>query len=273
MNEAKVAFAELVEDDGKYVAFWPEFGCITLDQLSVMERIFAVKNVLREVGYTLNWIEKVSWKETDLQVVQTPFGDESAVSKRKGALMKMSLGVTYLDMEATSGSSLLAYREDVWLNSTCMITGMKFLEKHYSAVGVVNPAFFHFDEPASRIKIASAFHAFEPSKTRIIGALNVSGSHWVSYLINKDTQTCLMFDPMQGPMLKTKKALCEIVVPLMHMDGEVSYQLLDWCRQKDGSSCGILYEVYGLIPYLRLRYLNKCIELLAQGSEERGVRL
>ncbi|OWY93136.1 hypothetical protein PHMEG_00037577, partial [Phytophthora megakarya] len=102
------------------------------------------------------------------------------------------------------------------------------------------------------------------------------------------TRTCCMFDPMDGAMMRAKKALCEVIVPLMHMPGEVSYKNLGWCRQGGGSFCGVLYlaalelllagqqwedEIYELIPYLWLRYLSKCIGLLDQSSKERGVRL
>lgn len=74
--------------------------------------------------------------------------------------MGMPLGTKYLETEATSGASLFVYREDMWLNLSCMVTGMLYLHDAYQGVGVVNPSFYHSKTPTNHIKLASACRPF-----------------------------------------------------------------------------------------------------------------
>ncbi|KAG6954026.1 hypothetical protein JG688_00012537 [Phytophthora aleatoria] len=126
---------------------------MTQDQLTVMEIIVGVKKTLREIGFTLDWIEEATWDDADIAAVHVPFGDESKLSKadRKGAVVTMSLGTKYVDGEATSGASLLVYWEDMWLNLSCMITGMVYLRHAYKDIGVINPSFYQSQTPADQI--------------------------------------------------------------------------------------------------------------------------
>ncbi|KAE8992672.1 hypothetical protein PR003_g21738 [Phytophthora rubi] len=290
IEEAKASIPYDIEDSRTYLVFYEEFGYIKEEQLLIMKCIFTVKNCLRDIGFVLDWIEVVTWNEAQLQRVNEPFGDEHMSSKadRKGALMSMSLGMKYVDAEATSCASLLAYREDLWLNLSCMITGMLFLRHGYTGVGVVNPSFYHEKQPADKIRIASAFKPFEASNRRVIGVLNVTGAHWIAFMINRDTHICYTFDPQQGNVKNMANALRETIEPLLHMKIPLSYEAVKSCRQRDGSSCGVLCltmlelllsdqpwvnDLYDLIPYLRLRYLNKSIGLLTQASDKRGERL
>ncbi|KAG3136554.1 hypothetical protein PI126_g17785 [Phytophthora idaei] len=90
-----------------------------------MEWIIMMKNTLREVGFTFDWIERVPWKEIDLHVVKETFGDEHALSKvdRKAAVMGMPMDTIRL-----------VFREAIWLNCTCIITGMVYLQHAYAGV-------------------------------------------------------------------------------------------------------------------------------------------
>ncbi|KAE8990097.1 hypothetical protein PR002_g21252 [Phytophthora rubi] len=153
IDEDKRSIPYDVDESRVYVAYWKEFGCISHDQLIVMERIIAVKNTLRDVGSTLDWIEDVNWKEGSLTAIGGPFNDEHMLSKaeRKGAVMSMPLCTKYLNTEATSGASLLVYRQDMWLISTCMITAMMYMQRAYECVGIVNPAFYHSKSSADKI--------------------------------------------------------------------------------------------------------------------------
>ncbi|KAE9084037.1 hypothetical protein PF002_g25112 [Phytophthora fragariae] len=180
-----------------------------------MERIIAVKNTLRDVGSTLDWIEDVNWKEGGLTAIGGPFNDEHMLSKaeRKGAVMSMPLCTKYLNTEATSGASLLVYRQDMWLNSTCMITAMMYMQRAYECVGIVNPAFYHSKSSVDKIRLASAFRPFDSTKRRVIGVLNVAGLHWVVYYIDRDAHVCYTFDPLQGKVSKMTSAIREIIEP------------------------------------------------------------
>ncbi|OWZ01573.1 hypothetical protein PHMEG_00027008 [Phytophthora megakarya] len=159
---------------------------------------------------------------------------------RKGVVMSLPLDIKILQKEATSGATVLAYREDMWLNLTCMISGMLFLQKRYSSVGVVNPSFYHRKEPVSRIKMAMAFNAFEASKQRVVGVVNASGVHWTAYCTDRCTTICYTFDPALASTKKMTKAIREVVEPLLHLDGVLSNELMTWCKQRDGSQCCVL---------------------------------
>ncbi|KAE9283733.1 hypothetical protein PF001_g22716 [Phytophthora fragariae] len=215
IDEAKRSIPYDVDESGVYVAYWKEFGCISHDQLILMERIIAVKNTLRDVGSTLDWIEDVNWKEGGLTAIGGPFNDEHMLSKaeRKGAVMSMPLCTKYLNTEATSGASLLVYRQDMWLNSTCMITAMMYMQRAYECVGIVNPAFYHSKSSVDKIRLASAFRPFDSTKRRVIGVLNVAGLHWVVYYIDRDAHVCYTFDPLQGKVSKMTSAIREIIEP------------------------------------------------------------
>ncbi|KAG6951367.1 hypothetical protein JG687_00013658, partial [Phytophthora cactorum] len=54
IEEVKAAFPFGEEEPGMYMAYWRGFGCITKDQLTV---IINVKQILRDVGFTLDWID------------------------------------------------------------------------------------------------------------------------------------------------------------------------------------------------------------------------
>ncbi|KAF1794780.1 hypothetical protein JG687_00008567 [Phytophthora cactorum] len=104
---------------------------------------------------------------------------------------------------------------------------------------------------------------FQPLQARIIGVSSVSNSRWTAFLLNRDTR------------------------PLLHIKDGLTFVPVKWCKQQDGNSGGVLClavvellltkkswsdELYDLIPYLRLQYLNKSIALLDQATGERGVR-
>ncbi|KAG6973163.1 hypothetical protein JG687_00001064, partial [Phytophthora cactorum] len=103
--------------------------------------------------------------------------------------------------------------------------------------------------------LASAFRPFAKSNRRIIGVLNITGAYWIAFYIDRRTK---------------------IVAPLIRSKLPLAYVPLTWCKQRDGSSCGVLClavldllvlgktwtdELYELISYLHLRYLNKSIIL------------
>ncbi|KAG6960785.1 hypothetical protein JG688_00009422, partial [Phytophthora aleatoria] len=113
----------------------------------------------------------------------------------------------------------------------------------YKGVGVTNPSFYNL--------------------------INLAGAHWAAYHINRVTHVCCTFDPMQGSATLMTKALREVVERLLHLDLGLSYEAVTWCKQRDGSSCGVLSlfvleillsnqkwvdKLYNLIPNMRLRY-------------------
>lgn len=52
-----------------------------------MERIIAVKEILRDVSFTLDWIESVTQNEADIHTVRAPLGDEHTMAKARGTLL------------------------------------------------------------------------------------------------------------------------------------------------------------------------------------------
>ncbi|KAL4140897.1 hypothetical protein PRNP1_014465 [Phytophthora ramorum] len=124
-------------------------------------------------------------------------------------------------------------------------------------------------------KTATGFGAMDPSNDRIIAVICLD-HHWEAYLLDKRTHVCYTFDPLQlkGNLATLKPSVQCVIEPLLGLKNKVTYKEIDWCTQRDSSSCGIwclvvlelllaerpwadcLYEVQS---YLRMRYLYKAI--------------
>lgn len=154
---------------------------------------------------------------------------------------------------------------------------MFYLRQQYEGVGVVNPSCYEFKDLEKQQKLAGSYDAFEPGVLRVFGLVNMSGVHWVAFMYSGST--CKLFDPFQRKWrardLMTK--LRRVVEPLLSSSTEIEYVSVDVCKQDDGSSCGLWClailelmlsgddwddQLYESIPYLRLRNLRKCIEML-----------
>ncbi|KAL8021777.1 putative papain-like cysteine peptidase superfamily [Plasmopara halstedii] len=100
--------------------------------------------------------------------------------------------------------------------------------------------------------------------------------HWAAYMVHRRLKICYLFDLLQlkgnYTMLRTSVQL--VVESQVGLKDDLTYKEIDWCTQKDGSSCGgwclailelLLAErpwrdcLYKVQSYLRLRYLYKAI--------------
>ncbi|RLN96659.1 hypothetical protein BBJ28_00002283 [Nothophytophthora sp. Chile5] len=266
------------------LAYWPDFGYATLEYLELMERIINAKNQLRDAALTLVWIDRVEWCASD---VSTPFDDARWLTKaeHKGVIMDMNLSTTLVSANATPGSLLLHFRERLWLNTTCMVAGMQFMKEVYvrSKVGIVNPSYHAYSSLAKKREVAAGYGAADPNNECVIGVLNLSEVHWVAFHLDKTTQVCKLIDPQQSSITFTtlKKSIQFTVEPMLSMQSEIEYEEVRWCNQQDANSCGVWCLVvlelllsknewddslYKLLPFLRMRYLNKCANLLRHVS-------
>ncbi|EEY67049.1 uncharacterized protein PITG_17634 [Phytophthora infestans T30-4] len=131
---------------------------------------------------------------------------------------------------------------------------MKVLAEKYTDVGVVSPSFREPKEPDRKRIVANAYKAFTPTKSKLIGALNYDGAHWVAFFIDVGNR--------------------EVVEPLLPVNTELTYDNYTSCFQQDNDNCGlwclIVLELsltgmpwhkglYQLVPYLRLRFLSLCL--------------
>ncbi|OWY94353.1 hypothetical protein PHMEG_00035940 [Phytophthora megakarya] len=134
-------------DSEDILARWDNFGCATYGQLQLMNTVVTVKNSIRLVYATLNWIAGLEFK---VDSVVEPFKDHVDATKDDHARAKLNLGqcfvgknlqigVDFLDFPQLSGGGLLMLRET------------------YQAVGVINPRFHKFDDPEQKLRTARGF--------------------------------------------------------------------------------------------------------------------
>ncbi|KAE8975753.1 hypothetical protein PF005_g25588 [Phytophthora fragariae] len=134
----------------------------------------------------------------------------------------------------------------------------------YANVGVVNPSYHDFAGLSVKKKTAAGFGAMDPSNDRVIAVICLD-HHWVAYMLDKRTQVCYTFDPLQlkANLATVKSNVQNVIEP-----------------QRDNSSCGVWCLVvlelllsespwgdslYKVQPYLRMRYLYK--EIAVQETE------
>ncbi|KAE8914058.1 hypothetical protein PF003_g2130 [Phytophthora fragariae] len=128
--------------------------------------------------------------------------------------------------------------------------------------------------------VAKGLGAADPKYDRVIGIFNV-GAHWVAFVIDKNAKVCHMFDPLQSERnyAAIERSVRKVMETVLDLEGKLDYKKIDWCKQQDGSSCGIWCiavldmiiagaswndNIYRLQPYLRMLYLYKVISLLME---------
>lgn len=209
-------------------------------------------------------------------------------SEYKGYVETLNLGVNKFDNEEVEGYKLLDFGENLWLHSTSILMALLTLRDEYPGVGIVDPNYHGFADMTQKRSVAKGLGAADAKYDRVLGIFNV-GSHWTAFMIDKNAKVCHMFDPLQSKrnystIERSGRKVMEIVLDL---EGKLEYKKIDWCQQQDGSSCGIWCiavlemlvagaswddKIYGLQPYLRMRYLYKAISLLMKCGEA-GERL
>ncbi|KAE9348200.1 hypothetical protein PF008_g7466 [Phytophthora fragariae] len=152
---------------------------------------------------------------------------------------------------------------------------MLALQQMYTNVGVVNPSYHDFAGLSVKKKTAAGFGAMAPPNDRIIAVICLD-HHWVAYMLDKRTQVCYTFDPLQlkANLATVKSSVQTVIEPQVGMQNKVTYKEIDWCKQRDNRSCGVWCLVvlelllsespwadslYKVQPYLRMRYLYKAI--------------
>ncbi|KAE8913866.1 hypothetical protein PF003_g2478 [Phytophthora fragariae] len=280
------ALSLLASSTKRAVACWPDIGDVTREQLEFMALYVEAKQHLEAVAHTIEWVDKVSCANADIEetpnVFSEPLQDRKETVKVKVKALNLRLAV--VGNEAIDGFRLLSFRHQQWLSTTAIITAMKALAVKYGSVGVVSPSFMEAREPDRKRIVANAYNAFSPVKRDIIGALNFGQAHWVSYHIDMRTSTCRLFDPLQGHKnyIKLRTTLKEVVEPLLPMNAELKFFQITSCLQQDSDNCGlwrlVMLELalandrwnkalYKVVPYLRLRYLDMCTSYI---EERRG---
>eukprot|EP00644_Phytophthora_capsici_P015586 jgi/Phyca11/121655/e_gw1.44.228.1 len=234
----------------KLLAYWPDYGSATFDQLEAMDGILEARSQFQLVELTLDWIEGVEWNVND---VVAPFTDTCDFTKVK-AVRGMLLGQVHLGPEWYYGYTLVDYRENLWLHSSSVISGMLALKQMYPNVGVVNPSYHDLVGLSTKKKTAAGFGALDPTNERIIAMICID-HHWVAYLLDKPSNVCYLFDPLQlkENLRIVQSSVQNVIEPLLKLQDRLTYKEITWCLQKDSSSCGIC--LYELLPYLRMRFL------------------
>ncbi|ETP29835.1 hypothetical protein F442_21096 [Phytophthora nicotianae P10297] len=268
------------KEDIDLLAFWPDYGYATFDQLDAMARLIEARGRFILVMKTHKWIDETEWRVAD---VREPFFDMTHVTKNehKGYVETLNLSVIRAPGEVVEGYRLLDFRENLWLHTTSILISMMVLRAQYPGVGIINPSYQDFALPDQRRRVAGGFGAADPKYDRVIGIFNIS-NHWVAYLINRNIDhatnkaSCFMFDPMQSDhhYKIIEKSVRGGIEELLQLQDSIDYTKIEWCKQKDGTSCGVwciaVLEMllsngswdnclYRLQPYLRMRFLHKAI--------------
>ncbi|KAE8999279.1 hypothetical protein PR002_g18503 [Phytophthora rubi] len=191
------------------------------------------------------------------------------------AVKGMCLGEVRLGPEWSLGCSLVDFRENLWLHTSSIISAMLALQQMNANVGVVNPSYHDFAGLSVKKKTAVGFGAMDPSNDRIFAVICLD-HHWVAYMLDKRTQVCYTFDPLQlkANLATVKSSMQNVIEPQVGMQNKITYKEIGWCKQRDNSSCGVWCLVvlelllsespwadslYKVQPYLRMRYLYKAI--------------
>ncbi|KAE9040137.1 hypothetical protein PR003_g5864 [Phytophthora rubi] len=92
--------------------------------------------------------------------------------------------------------------------------------------------------------------------------------------LDKRTKVCYTFDPLQlkADFATVKSSVQNVIKHQVGLQNKITYKEIDWCKQRDNSSCGVWCLVvlelllsestwadshYKVQPYLRMRYLYK----------------
>ncbi|ETN22640.1 hypothetical protein PPTG_02519 [Phytophthora nicotianae INRA-310] len=238
LEEAKTALLAGSSCRG-LLAQWDDFGPVTLDQLQAMIKIKDATATFRDVELTTAWIDNLQWPTAS---VMAPFGNiESTIKdEHKRKVEDINLGETFLEGEIFEGTKLLQWREEQWLNTTCITATLMALRERYWNVGIINPCYARFVQDKTKKQVAASFGAFRDNKDRIIGCINLTDAHWVAFHINPSTRLVRMFDPQQSQAQYAQiKVSVSTIEPLLHEGGTLTFERIDWCAQRDGHSCGV----------------------------------
>ncbi|KAG1708143.1 hypothetical protein DVH05_024826 [Phytophthora capsici] len=108
------------KDNRDLLAYWPDYGLATLDQLGAMATLIEVRGRFILVMKTHKWIDETEWRIAD---VREPFDDMSHVTKNehKGYVETLNLNINSVPGETVEGYRLLDFRENLWLHTTAIL--------------------------------------------------------------------------------------------------------------------------------------------------------
>ncbi|GMF54033.1 unnamed protein product [Phytophthora fragariaefolia] len=264
-----------MSEDIDLLAYWPDYGYATFDQLDAMASIHEARNNFDLVKRTLAWLESVEWRVAD---IREPFQDTSGIPKYKGYVQTLNLAINKIPGEMVAGAQLMDFRQDLWLHTTSLLVSLFALRAEHPDVGVVHPSFHQFALPEQKRRVAGGCGASDPKFKRVVGVLNTD-LHWVAFLIDRKNKVCYMFDPLQSDANYKiiEKSVRQAVEGLLDGGSKLLYGRISWCKQQDFTSCGIwclaVLEMlitdskwddclYWVVPYLRMRYLYKAIAFI-----------
>ncbi|KAF4146456.1 hypothetical protein GN958_ATG04357, partial [Phytophthora infestans] len=238
MNQIMEAIKTIkIRNDIDLLAYWPDYGFAAFDQLDGMASVIEARNHLNLVMRTLCWIDDVECRVSD---IRKPFSDARSVTK------------------FFAGRQLLDFRENLWLHTTSILVSMMVLRDEYPDIGFVSPRFHEFVKPEQRKRVAGGFGA---------GNLHV-GNHWVAFLVDRH----ILPETNKGSQhnyTTVERSVRSAIEGLLHMEDMLTFEKVEYYKQKDGSSCGVwcitIFEIlligaswddclYNLLPYLRMRF-------------------
>ncbi|RLN32096.1 hypothetical protein BBJ28_00016960 [Nothophytophthora sp. Chile5] len=225
-----------------------------------------------EAEDTLVWAAATSVKR-----ISEPELADGVARDQEAALKSISLsGAASTVFGDIAYESLLYFRENEWLDDECFTLVLAQLQIEVVNTGIINPILHRMKEREDKYMAIAKAKPFQAANRFILLPIHLENSHWCGAVFSFDSEdkSITVYDPLQSS--KNYKA-CEYVLKdfFGEMHSAMKVKRGPSSRQPDLASCGVLVLTFfkcvirgikmphdpspGLVRFLRLRYLLKCI--------------
>ncbi|OWZ10771.1 hypothetical protein PHMEG_00016321 [Phytophthora megakarya] len=187
-------------------------------------------------------------------------------------------------MMRSSEAQLLDFRENLWLHMTSVLVSQLVLRGELPDAGIISPSFHDFAMPAQKrcitALITGGFDAADDRYSASLGFSTLDCTEWYSSSTRK-----ILYDACFTPSKMTATTKYRKKRARRDQSDKLTCERVNWCRQRDGSPCGVWYIaileilltysswddcLYNLLPFLRMRFLYKTIRFV---GKEVGLQL
>ncbi|RLN06604.1 hypothetical protein BBJ28_00002807 [Nothophytophthora sp. Chile5] len=271
ISQFNKTFSEPCEEGGVGVRV-PRLGIYTWSDITIMKKWHAAKERLTAIEDTLVWAAGTSVKR-----ISEPALADGVARDQEAALKSMSLsGAVSTVFGDIAYESLLYFRENEWLDDGCFTLALAQLQKEVVNTGIINPIFHRMKDREDKYVVIAKAKPFQAANRFILLPIHLENSHWCGAVFSFDSEgkSITVYDPLQCS--KNYKACEDVIKDLFgEMHSTMKVRRGPSSRQPDLASCGVLVLTFfecvirgikmphdpppGLVRFLRLRYLLKCI--------------
>ncbi|KAF1794898.1 hypothetical protein GQ600_14691 [Phytophthora cactorum] len=193
------------DDDDRIGVRVPRFGIFQHSDTVAMARWHTGMEYLSDTEVAINWAVNTSAKR-----ISIPQGLEDGISsdptERESAIKRMLLkGGRKTPFGSVPYRALLMFREDKWLDDSCMGHGIALLQREHINVGSINPLISRLANPDDQRRTTNAGNPFQETNKIFLLPLYVDNSHWCGAVIDyrRESRGILLFDPCKSPNRNT----------------------------------------------------------------------